>query len=129
MTQAKFVGSLLVVIICYFGAVLPIWRWAQPINYVSFWIVFLGILGGIVGLLIWRPGMGDFPAFTTFNVAGFGPLWPMLVCDHRLRRDLRLAQPGLLLRHGPPAREGRRTPCTSAAAPCSWRCSSPSSPS
>lgn len=78
VTQAKFVGSLLVVIICYFGAVLPIWRWAQPINYVAFWIVFLGILGGIIGLLIWRPSMGDFPAYRTFTVAGLGPLWPML---------------------------------------------------
>ncbi len=77
VTQAKFVGSLLVVIICYFGAVLPIWRWAQPINYVAFWIVFAGILGGILGLLIWRPGMGDFPAFTKFTI-GIGPLWPML---------------------------------------------------
>ena len=77
VTQAKFIGSLLVVAICYFGAVLPIWRWAQPINYVSFWIVFLGIVGVIVGLLIWRPGMGDFPAFTQFTI-GIGPLWPML---------------------------------------------------
>lgn len=77
VTQAKFVGSLLVVIICYLGSVLPIWRWAQPINYVSFWIVFLGILGGILGLLIWRPGMGDFPAYTKFTI-GIGPLWPML---------------------------------------------------
>jgi len=78
VTQARFVGSLLVVIICYFGAVLPIWRWAQPINYVSFWIVSLGILGGVVGLLIWRPGMGNFPAYTTFTVTGLGPLWPIL---------------------------------------------------
>jgi carbon starvation protein len=78
VTQAKFIGSLLVVIICYFGAVLPIWRWAQPINYVAFWIVSLGILGGVVGLLIWHPGMGDFPAFTGFNVKGLGPLWPIL---------------------------------------------------
>jgi carbon starvation protein len=78
VTQAKLIGSLLVVIICYFGAVLPIWRWAQPINYVAFWIVTLGILGGVIGLLIWRPGMGDFPAFTTFTVAGLGPLWPIL---------------------------------------------------
>jgi carbon starvation protein len=77
VTQAKLFGSLLVVIICYFGAVLPIWRWAQPINYVAFWIVFLGILGGIVGLLIWHPGMGDFPAYTKFTI-GIGPLWPML---------------------------------------------------
>jgi carbon starvation protein len=78
VTQARLIGSLLVVIICYFGAVLPIWRWAQPINYVSFWIVLLGILGSVIGLLIWRPGMGDFPAFTTFNVTGLGPLWPIL---------------------------------------------------
>lgn len=78
VTQAKLIGSLLMVVICYFGAVLPIWRWAQPINYVAFWIVTLGILGGVVGLLIWHPGMGDFPAFTTFNVAGLGPLWPIL---------------------------------------------------
>src|SRR5512136_811970 len=78
VTQAKLIGSLLMVAICYFGAVLPIWRWAQPINYVAFWIVSLGILGGVIGLLIWHPGMGDFPAFTTFNVAGLGPLWPIL---------------------------------------------------
>ncbi len=77
VTQAKLVGSLLVVIICYLGSVLPIWRWAQPINYVAFWIVFLGILGGVLGLLIWHPGMGDFPAYTSWTI-GVGPLWPML---------------------------------------------------
>lgn len=78
VTLAKFIGSLLVVIICYFGAVLPIWRWAQPVNYVAFWIVLLGVVGGVLGLVIWRPGLGDFPAFTSFNVAGLGPLWPIL---------------------------------------------------
>jgi carbon starvation protein len=78
VTQARFVGSLLVVIFCYLGAILPIWRWAQPINYVAFWIVLLGIAGGVLGLLIWHPDMGDFPAFTTFTVAGLGPLWPIL---------------------------------------------------
>ncbi len=78
ITQAKLFGSLLMVVIIYFGAVLPIWRYAQPINYVAFWIVSLGILAGVIGLLIWHPGMGDFPAFTTFNIAGLGPLWPIL---------------------------------------------------
>jgi carbon starvation protein len=78
ITQAKFIGSLLVVIICYFGAVLPIWRWAQPVNYVAFWIVLAGVVGGVVGLIIWHPGMGDFPAYRTFNVTGVGPLWPIL---------------------------------------------------
>ncbi len=76
-TQAQVVGTILVVLFCYFGSVLPIWSYAQPINYVSFWIVSLGMLGGVLGILIWRPGMGDFPVFTQFTTAS-GPLWPML---------------------------------------------------
>jgi carbon starvation protein len=76
-TQAQVIGTLLMVIFCYLGAVLPIWSFAQPVNYVSFWIVTLGMVGGVIGLLIWRPGMGDFPVFTQFSAAS-GPLWPML---------------------------------------------------
>jgi len=85
VTWAKFLWSLVVLVICYFGATLPIWRWAQPINYVAFWIVFLGILGGTVGLLIWHPSItaADFPAFTTWDgklgeLGAMGPLWPLL---------------------------------------------------
>ncbi len=81
VTRAGFIGSLLVLIFCYLGAVLPIWRWAQPINYVSFWIVLFGVLGGIIGLLIGRPSLGDFPALTAFfdpKTTPGGPLWPML---------------------------------------------------
>ena len=98
VTQAQFVWSLIVLIICYFGATLPIWRWAQPINYVAFWIVFLGILAGTIGLLVWHPAFpADFPAFTNWggnlcaaadcsavdpkllpNLLALGPLWPIL---------------------------------------------------
>lgn len=77
VTRAGFIGSLLVLAFCYLGAVLPIWRWAQPINYVAFWIVLLGIVGGVIGLLIGRPSLGDFPALQKF-IAPAGPLWPML---------------------------------------------------
>jgi carbon starvation protein len=76
-TQAQVIGTLLMVAFCYLGAVLPIWSFAQPVNYVSFWIVSLGMVGGVIGLLIWRPGMGDFPVYTQFTTAS-GPLWPML---------------------------------------------------
>jgi carbon starvation protein len=76
-TQAQVLGTLLMIVFCYLGAVLPIWSFAQPVNYVSFWIVAIGMVGGVLGLLIWRPGMGDFPAFTQFTTAS-GPLWPML---------------------------------------------------
>ncbi len=87
----KIFWSVIVLIICYFGAVLPIWRWAQPINYVSFWIVFLGILGGTIGLLVWFPNVpADFPTFTNWNgilyhpetgevaLGALGWLWPVL---------------------------------------------------
>jgi carbon starvation protein len=86
-----FFWTIVVMVICYLGSVLPIWRWAQPINYVSFWIVVLGMVGGVLGLLVWvfTPGSGlglvptEFPAWTNWNgqiadLAPMGPLWPML---------------------------------------------------
>lgn len=85
VTWARMLWSLVVLVICYFGAVLPIWRWAQPINYVSFWIVLLGIVGGTVGLIIWHPTVdaAAFPAVTNFSgqlgeLGAMGPLWPLL---------------------------------------------------
>jgi len=94
VTRAQFIWSLVTLVICYFGAVLPIWRWAQPINYVAFWIVFLGILAGTIGLLVWHPSIpADFPAFTNWSgnlcqtadctgietqPLALGPLWPIL---------------------------------------------------
>jgi len=94
VTRAQFIWSFVVLVICYFGAILPIWRWAQPINYVAFWIVFLGILGGTIGLLVWHPAFpADFPAFTNWSgnlcaasdcsgvetaPLALGPLWPIL---------------------------------------------------
>jgi carbon starvation protein len=93
LTWAQFLWSLVTLVLCYFGAVLPIWRWAQPINYVAFWIVFLGILGGTIGLIVWHPAIpAEFPAFNNWSAAitftnaegaqqtlgGLGPLWPIL---------------------------------------------------
>ncbi len=78
----KYFWSIVFAIICYLGAVLPIWRWAQPTNYVSFWIVALGMVGGVIGMLVWNfqggASFGDFPAFTGWTVKGLGPLWPIL---------------------------------------------------
>lgn len=92
VTWAQFFWSLVTLVLCYFGAVLPIWRWAQPINYVAFWIVFLGILGGTIGLLIWHPAVPSaFPAYNNWDASitytaegvqqtlpGLGSLWPIL---------------------------------------------------
>ncbi len=63
-------------IFSYIGAVLPIWAYTQPINYISFYLVTLGMLGGFLGILVGRPQF-TVPAFTQFNI-GLGPLWPIL---------------------------------------------------
>jgi carbon starvation protein len=70
------------------GSVLPIWRFAQPVNYVSFWLVLMGIVGAIIGIFIRTlttgTSFGDFPAFTGFMAKGIiapgwdTPLWPIL---------------------------------------------------
>ncbi len=75
---------------CYFGAILPIWRYAQPVNYIGFWITGLTIvlagLGAFLAFFI-KPDVASFKldGFIGFNgppsVAASGaiqPLWPML---------------------------------------------------
>ena len=75
---------------CYAGAVLPIWRYAQPVNYIGFWITGLTIVvagaGAFLAFFV-HPSVATFklPAFTTFlstaavqKSGAFQPLYPML---------------------------------------------------
>jgi carbon starvation protein len=77
VNQSTFIWVLAVLVFCYFGAVLPIWRWAQPINYLGFWVVFIGMIGIGLGVLFWNPSFGNFPALKGWWW-GNNPLWPML---------------------------------------------------
>jgi carbon starvation protein len=56
--------------------VLPIWRFALPLNYVAFYIVMFGLVGGIIGIIVGMPPV-QAPAYTQFFI-GIGPLWPIL---------------------------------------------------
>jgi carbon starvation protein len=90
--EAKIMPSLLfwalaICAFCYAGSVLPIWRMAQPVVYVAFWITALAMVLGLGGAALgWfiKPEVAQFqlPAFKGFNVqlgpAGIMPLWPML---------------------------------------------------
>jgi len=77
-------------VFCYLGAVLPIWRFAQPVNYIGFWItavtLILGGLGAFLAFFV-RPdvsafklaGFYGFSGNPSFYAAGaLQPLWPML---------------------------------------------------
>jgi len=83
----------------YLGTVLPIWRFAQPVNYIGFWVTFLTIglsaLGAIVGGVLALLGNAEALKAITFQtavfrtwmpmqqapgqaVAAIQPIWPML---------------------------------------------------
>ncbi len=75
---------------CYLGATLPIWRYAQPVNYIGFWItaltIVVGGLGAVLAFFI-RPELAAFrlPAYSGFGgpaslqaSGAVQPLWPML---------------------------------------------------
>jgi len=78
----------------YMGANLPIWRFAQPVNYIGFWITSITILLSAVGMVL-APLLGTkdasgaligafaLPAFKDLGFAieagkAWQPLWPML---------------------------------------------------
>ncbi len=84
MTWPVWLWGILALAFCYLGSILPIWQFAQPVNYVSFWLVFIGIIGAGLGVLIEHPSFAGFPAFTGFMAPGVlapgvaTPLWPIL---------------------------------------------------
>ncbi len=84
MKWSVWLWGIVALAFCYLGSVLPIWRFAQPINYTSFWFVLLGIVGSIVGIFLATLGVGTaktnfaIPAFVTWNQPHLGWLWPIL---------------------------------------------------
>jgi carbon starvation protein len=74
----------------YFGAALPIWRYAQPVNYIGFWLTFITIVLAFLGAafaVVLNPDVATFklPAIKSADfgfaaVAGqaWQPLWPMM---------------------------------------------------
>jgi carbon starvation protein len=65
----------------YLGTVLPIWRFAQPTNYIGFWITFLTIgfsaLGAVVAGLRGVFGNAAMSQAVTFQTKVFGTWVPM----------------------------------------------------
>ena len=82
---------LFMFVFSYLGAILPIWRYAQPVNYIGFWITGLTILFGGLGAVLLFFTNNHAATFTIPAYVGFGgptkvlsvsgaiqPLWPML---------------------------------------------------
>jgi carbon starvation protein len=80
--------ALFLLIFSYLASTLPIWRFAQPVNYIGFWVTLLTIglsaLGALLAPFI-KPAIGAFalPAVVTWGFAldatkAWQPIWPML---------------------------------------------------
>jgi len=76
LANSRWLWTIVAFVFCYFAAVLPIWRFALPINYVASYIVFLGLFFGIIGVFILHPDF-TLPAYTGFSIK-IGPLWPIM---------------------------------------------------
>ncbi len=76
LSNSRVLWAMVGLVFCYFAAVLPLWRFVLPINYVASYIVFLGLLFGIIGIFFSRPDF-TLPAVTDFTIK-IGPIWPIM---------------------------------------------------
>jgi carbon starvation protein len=84
------VWAIFLLVFAYLGTNLPIWRFAQPVNYIGFWIMALTIALSALGAVLapfFRSEVASFqiPAFTAWfgsegiqATGAFMSLWPML---------------------------------------------------
>ena len=66
----------ILIVYIFFAASLPVWILLQPRDYLSSFLLYIALAGGLIGILIVRPTM-TYPAFTSFRT-GSGLLFPML---------------------------------------------------
>ncbi|UCE67277.1 MAG: carbon starvation protein A [Candidatus Zixiibacteriota bacterium] len=59
------------------ASVIPVWVLLQPRDYISSWLLYLGLGIGFLGLIVAAPKI-QAPALVTFNSPAQGPIWPML---------------------------------------------------
>jgi carbon starvation protein len=80
--------ALFLLAFSYLASTLPIWRFAQPVNYIGFWITLLTIglsaIGAVLAPFI-KPAVGAFAlepvktyGFAYSATAAWQPIWPML---------------------------------------------------
>ncbi len=88
--------TLFLFVFSYLGANLPIWRFAQPVNYIGFWVMLITIVlsaigavfapltgikdltGAAIGTFALKPVILPDFGFTLAATKAWQPLWPML---------------------------------------------------
>jgi carbon starvation protein len=86
MLPSFLIAALLLLVFSYLGANLAIWRFAQPVNYIGFWIMAIVIGISALGAVLAPFTNGAVASFKLDPAKGFmgatgvgiQPLWPML---------------------------------------------------
>jgi len=86
MLPSFLIAALLLLVFSYLGANLGIWRFAQPVNYIGFWIMAIVIGISALGAVLAPFTNGAVASFKLDAAKGFmgatavgiQPLWPML---------------------------------------------------
>jgi carbon starvation protein len=67
---------VLLMIYCLIASVLPVWLLLQPRDYLSIYVLLVGMVLGYLGLFLMHAPMNT-PAIVSFS-SNIGPMWPML---------------------------------------------------
>jgi carbon starvation protein len=83
LNWVTFFWIAIIMALCYFGAVKPLWRIAQPLNYIVYWFIAIGLFGAIAGILLstYQGNLSfafEIPAIVSTSQPNLGPLWPIL---------------------------------------------------
>ncbi len=73
---AKTWGIILIVY-CFIASTTPVWILLQPRDYLSSYLLYASLIGGLLGILLGGFSM-QYPAFTTWSVPNVGSLFPIL---------------------------------------------------
>ncbi len=80
-THAYAIWFTLLIVYGFFASVTPVWILLQPRDYISSWVLFLGIVLAVIGIFISHPTM-HAPVFTSFysSISGKGdqPMLPFI---------------------------------------------------
>ena len=66
----------ILIVYIFLASTLPVWILLQPRDYLSSFLLYVALIGGIIGIFIVRPTL-VYPSFTSFRT-GVGFLFPML---------------------------------------------------
>jgi carbon starvation protein len=73
--------TVVLLIYCVFASVLPVWVLLQPRDFLSSFLLYACLLGGILGIV--AVGISgkysiEYPSFITFNSETLGPIFPIM---------------------------------------------------